>query len=116
MNVGRLALGQRVPESYPDIRRSAVLLALALLTLNFLDLIITRINIQKLGGVEINGLIAPVISTPWAAVLKLGTPLLIILLAVWVESARMVTLLRVAVGIYVVIAIIGVGQFALVTM
>jgi hypothetical protein len=115
MNVGRLALGQRVPESYLDIRRSAVSLGLALLVLNILDLTITRINIEKLGGVELNGLIAPLIATPWALVLKIGIPAWIMFLAVWVESARMVTFLRVAVVIYLVIVIIGVGQFAYIT-
>ena len=98
------------------MRYRIVALGFALLVLNFLDLTVTRLNIQKLGGVEANALIAPIIVTPWGAILKIGIPLLVILLSMWVQSARMVTFLRVAVAIYVVVAIIGAGQFAYTTM
>ena len=98
------------------MRYRIVALGFALLVLNVLDLVITRLNIQKLGGVEANALIAPIIATPPGTILKIGIPLWIIFLAVWVESARAVTFLRVAVAVYVVVVIIGVGQFAYATM
>jgi hypothetical protein len=113
MDLGQLASGARVVEDDPPhLRTAAISLAFALLALNLLDLIVTNFNIENYGAVEVNPVMAPLIGTPWAVVVKIGIPLGIIALTQWGGSARMLRMLRVAVAIYVVIAIVGVGQLA----
>jgi hypothetical protein len=111
--MGQLALSDRGAAVNPsDLRRAAVALAVALLALNVLDLMVTNLNVGRFGAVEINPLMAPLIGTHWAPIVKIGIPLGIIALAPWGRSARMLGLLRTVVAIYVVIAVIGVGQLA----
>ncbi len=108
-------LGRRssvVDAELPDIRKAAAALAFALLALNVLDLTVTNFNIHTLGAVELNPLMAPLIGTPWAVVAKIGLPVGIVIMAPWGRSNRMLGALRVVVAIYLVIAIIGVGQVA----
>lgn len=87
-------------------------LAFALLALNVLDLVVTNFNVNTLGAVEINPLVAPLIGTPWVVVVKIGIPLGILALSPWGRSTRVLGMLRVVVAIYLIIAIIGVGQLA----
>jgi hypothetical protein len=94
----------------PEIRKAAVALALALLLLNILDVTVTNFNIKNLGAVEVNPLMAPMIGTPWAAVFKVGIPITIIAMATWGRSFRLLGVLRVVVGVYLVVVIIGLGQ------
>jgi hypothetical protein len=113
VGVARTVWGRGVATSdRTDIRTGAVALAVALFGLNVLDIIVTRFNIDRLGGREINGLMAPLLGTPWEFGLKFGFPLAIIVLASAATSSRMLSLLRVAVAVYLVVAIIGVGQIA----
>jgi len=95
-----------------DRRTQAVALAIALLGLNVLDVIVTRFNIHVLGASEANVLVQPVLGTPWEYVLKFGIPLWIILLASAVRSTLALRLLRLAVAVYLVVAIINIGQIA----
>lgn len=109
----RFAPGGRVSDGgLSELRRAAIALSVALLALNALDLTVTMFNIENLGAVELNRLVAPLLGTPWALVLKLGIPLGIIALATKVTSLWTVNLLRVAVSIYLVVVMIGVGQLA----
>jgi hypothetical protein len=109
----RFASGERVSEGdTSELRKAAIALAFALLALNALDLTVTMFNIENLGAVELNRLVAPLLGTPWAMVLKLGIPLGIIALATRVTSRWTVKFLRVAVSIYLVVVMIGVGQLA----
>ena len=109
----RLATGGVVREGdFWELRRSAFSLALALLALNVLDLAVTSFNIEHLGATELNGIVAPLLDTPWAVILKIGVPVLTITLAARVKSTWILTVLRVAVAIYLVVVIIGVGQLA----
>ena len=115
MGLARTVWGRRIAASTrSDIRTSAVALAIALLGLNVLDIIVTNFNIDRLGAVEVNGLMAPLLGTPWEFALKFGIPLGIIVLSSAVTTKRPLTLLRVAVAIYLVVAISGIGQIALV--
>lgn len=108
-----LARGFGAVEREPsDLRRAAMALALALLALNVLDLMVTNFNVNILGAVEINPLVAPLIGTPWVVVVKIGIPLGILALSPWGRSTRVLGMLRVVVAIYLIIAIIGVGQLA----
>lgn len=109
----RFASGERVSEGdISELRKAAIALAVALLALNALDLTVTMFNIENLGAVELNRLVAPLLGTPWAVVLKLGIPIGIIALATRVTSRWTVNFLRVAVSIYLVVVMIGVGQLA----
>ena len=113
MGLARTGWGRGVAASgASDIRTDAVALAIALLGLNVLDIIVTEFNIGRLGAVEVNGLMAPLLGTPWEFALKFGIPLGIIVLSSAVTTSRPLTLLRVAVGIYMAVAISGIGQIA----
>jgi hypothetical protein len=92
------------------VRNSAIALAIALFTLNLIDLTITNVNINNFGATEINKLFAPLIGTQWAGIAKLGVPALIIILAMHVKSTRPLNVIRAVVGIYMIVVIIGVGQ------
>jgi hypothetical protein len=114
MGLGQLAWGFGTVEGgRSDLRRAAMALAFALLALNVLDLTVTNFNINNLGAVEVNPLVAPLIGTPWAVAVKIGIPVGILAMAPWAISTRMLGWLRVVVAIYLTIAIIGVGQLAL---
>lgn len=93
-------------------RSSAVALAIALLALNVLDLVLTDFGIRTLGAREVNPLMAPLIDTWWAVVLKVGIPLAVVAMATQVRSARTVLLLRVVVALYVTLAIATLAQIA----
>lgn len=115
METGQLAWGEHIVDADPPhLRTAAFSLALALLALNLLDLMVTNLGVENYGAVEVNPVMAPLIGTPWAVVVKIGIPLGIILLTLWGGSARVLRMLRVAVAIYVVVAMIGVGQLAFV--
>ena len=108
-----LARGFGADEREPsDLRRAAMALAFALLALNVLDLVVTNFNVNRLGAIEINPLVAPLIGTPWVVVVKIGIPLGILALSPWGRTTRILGMLRVVVAIYLTIAIIGVGQLA----
>lgn len=94
-----------------ETRKAAVALALALLLLNILDVTVTNFNIKNLGAVEVNPLMAPMIGTPWAAVFKAGVPIAILAMATWGRPFRLVGTLRIVVGVYLAVVIIGLGQF-----
>lgn len=91
-------------------KRSAIALAVALLCLNVLDLAITRVAVTHLGGVELNPLLAPLLGSGWADLLKIEVPLLIVILATQIRSERVVALLRVAVAVYLVVDLVTLGQ------
>ncbi len=111
MNLNRLAWGGRVADSeLSHLRSAAAALAVALLTLNIIDLWFTNFNIDNLGATEVNGLSAPFIGTPWAVILKVGIPVGIIALAVGVRTVRALGVLRAAVAVYMVVVPLGVGQ------
>jgi hypothetical protein len=97
----------------PDFRKASAALALALLALNILDIAVTNLVVSDFGAVELNPLMAPLIGTPWSVVLKIGIPLGIVVMTTRSGSVRLFGLLRVVVGVYVVIAIVNVGQAAI---
>jgi hypothetical protein len=111
MNLGQLAQGGRVDgQDLLDLRNAAAALAVALLALNALDIVVTKLSIASLGAIEVNPVMAPLVGTPWATVLKLGIPIGVFALATRIGSSRTVGVLRVAVAFYMVVAIIGVSQ------
>lgn len=113
MGLGQLASGDRVDDrNLPDLRRVAVVLALALLALNVLDTIATNILVLDFGAVEINPLMAPLVGTSWMVVLKVGLPLVVIALATRISSRRAVTLISIVVAVYVFVAALNLGQLA----
>ncbi len=115
MGLGQLAWSGRVPDGdLPSFRRGAAALALALVALNILDYTVTNFNIEYLGAVELNPLFAPLIGTPWALVVKIGLPLMVVLLASAIRSTKALTVLRAVVAIYLAVAIFGLGQVALI--
>ena len=113
MTAGKLAPGtlDASAETH-SIRAAATALATALLALNVLDIMVTELAIRYLGAIEVNPLMAPLIGTAWAPGLKILVPLAIVVMATRARSWQVVTALRIVVGIYMVIAIIGVGQVA----
>ena len=111
---GQLAPFVRVVDwQVPAIRITAVALAVALLALNVLDLITTNVIIDVFGGFEANPLMAPLIGTPSAALLKIGICIAVIALATRITTPRMVNPLRLAVLVYIVVTTVNVGQIAL---
>lgn len=96
----------------PGIRRTAVALGVALLALNVLDLFVTNLIIERLGGFEANPLMAPLIGTPSAMLVKVGICVAVIALATQIRSPRMVIYLRVAVVIYLIVTTANIAQVA----
>lgn len=115
VGLGQLAWSGHVSDrDLPSFRRGAAALALALVALNILDYMVTQFNIENLGAVELNPLFAPLIGTPWALVVKIVLPLGVVFLASAIRSTKALTLLRAVVAIYLVVAIFGLGQIALI--
>ncbi len=110
---GQLAPVARVVDwQLPVIRRTAVALGVALLALNVLDLFVTNLIIERFGGFEANPLMAPLIGTPSAMLVKVGICVVVIALATRITTPRMVIGLRLAVAVYVVVTTVNVGQVA----
>jgi hypothetical protein len=108
-----LAMGGGVSEgNLSELRRTAFALSFALLALNALDLTVTSFNIEYLGAIELNRIVAPLLGTPWVVMLKIGIPVLTVILAARVRSSWILTFLRIAVSIYLAVVIVGVGQLA----
>ncbi len=93
-----------------DLGSAAAALAITLLTLKVIDITVTHLNIMRFGATELNVLFAPLIGTPWAVIAKVGIPLAIVLLAMGVRSVQELRAIEIAVGIYMVVVILGVGQ------
>jgi hypothetical protein len=111
MSLGQLAPGPVVDDrGVQDLRITATALAIALLALNVLDVVVTDFSVQRLGAVEINPLMAPLIGTPWALAVKVSLPLLVVVLASRLRSWRMVKFLRALVILYLVVVLVNVAQ------
>jgi len=114
----QMSLGQLAPSRFSsdpgvqDLRVTATALAIALLALNVLDVVVTNFSVEHLGAVEINPLMAPLIGTGWAFVVKIGLPLIVITLAARLRSWRLVKMLRALVMLYMVIVTINIAQVA----
>ncbi len=93
-----------------ELRASAAALAITLLTLNVIDLVVTNLNIMHFGATELNLLVAPLLGTPWAVIATVGIPLAIVVLGMGVRSVQELRAIQVAVGIYMVVVLLGVGQ------
>ncbi len=110
--------GQRTPVmrvidwELPVMRRTAVALGVALLALNVLDILVTNLIIGGFGGFEANPLVAPLIGTPSAMLVKVGICVAVIALGTRITSSRMVTYLRLAVMVYLIVNVVNVGQVA----
>lgn len=98
-------------EARPEV---TVALAVALFALSALDLAVTEIGVASFGATEMNPLMASIIGTPWALVVKLGLPAIIVLLAYKVRTALAIGALRIAVAVYIVVVIFNLAQFAVV--
>jgi hypothetical protein len=114
-------VGLLAPESRVDTRGSstgyaALALGFALLALNILDLLLTNLSITRFGGTEVNPLMMPIVGTPWAVLAKVGIPILVMALALRVRSPRTIRFLRFAVAVYVLVAVLTLGQVALVLL
>lgn len=113
MDRGQLAFSGRVGDrQLLELRRTATALGVALLALSTLDIVVTNIGIETFGGVELNPILAPLIGTPWAVVLKIGIPAVVVVLATRVATWRAVGYLRILVSLYLVVTIFGLGQVA----
>ena len=86
-------------------------LAVALIALSALDLVVTDFAVTHMGAVEMNPLVAPMLGTPWAAAVKVGLPAAILLLATRIRSHWVLFALRTLVAVYVVVALVNLGQF-----
>ena len=95
-----------------QIRSDAGALAVALFALSALDLVVTRFAIGYLGAFEANPLFAPFVDSGLGVVLKLGIPIYVLFVASRVTQPHAVAALRVVVGIYVIVVLIGLGQVA----
>ena len=110
--------GQRTPVmrvidwELPVMRRTAVALGAALLALNILDILVTDLIVVQLGGFEANPLIAPMIGTQSAMLVKVAICVGVIALATRITRLRMVTYLRLAVFLYLVVTTVNIGQVA----
>ena len=114
MDRGQLALSGRVAaRDLLELRRAATALGVALLALSTLDIVVTNVGIETFGGVELNPILAPLIGTPWAVLLKIGLPAVAIALATRVATWRAVGYLRILVALYLVVTIYGLGQVAI---
>jgi Domain of unknown function (DUF5658) len=91
-------------------RRSAVALAVALVPLSILDLLITEFGVRHFGAVELNPIMEPLVGTGWAPLVKIGLPVFILLLAPKVRSGFVVAALRGMVALYLVVAVVNMGQ------
>lgn len=109
---GQLAPGNRISSDLRDTRRTAVALAVALLALNILDVVTTTLVVERFGAVEVNPVMAPLIGTPWAALLKVGISLGVVGLATQIRTRVAVNGLRVAVALYLCVTISLLGQIA----
>lgn len=54
-------------------------LAVVLFALSALDLVITELAVARLGAIELNPLMSPLIGTPWAMAVKLSIPAAVVL-------------------------------------
>jgi len=111
--VGLLAPEVQVGSERSGAHHAVLALGFALLALNLLDLLLTDLSISAFGGTEVNPLMAPIVGTPWAAAAKLGIPILVMALAIKVRSWRTVAFLRIAVAIYVLVAVVTLAQIAI---
>lgn len=96
----------------PVMRRTAVALGVALLCLNILDIRVTNLIIGQYGGYEANPLVSPLIGGPFAMLVKVGICVVVIALATRITKPRMVTYMRLAVALYLVVTTVNLGQIA----
>lgn len=109
----RLRASAAVDERTPP-QRAAVALALALAALSTLDLVVTEIGVSRFGAVELNPLMAPLLGTMWAPLLKVGLPTVIVLFASRIRTRFVFRALRTLVAAYLVVAVFTTGQLLLV--
>ena len=112
MSVGTLAPRIDEGSTRHEIRTAATALAIALLGLNLLDIMVTELAIDRFGAIEVNPLMAPIVGSQMASGLKVLIPLVILALATRARTRHSVMTLRIVVAIYLLVAIIGVGQIA----
>lgn len=114
---GKASVEQLAPIAHGNgdhsgVRNAAIAFGCALVALNVLDLMTTDLSIRHFGATEVNPIMAAVLGTPWAVLLKLGIPTAILALTPRVRSMRALTYLRTAVFIYMVVAIVNLSQLA----
>lgn len=110
---GQLAPVIRVIDwELPVMRRTAVALGSALLALNVLDVLVTDLIIERFGGFEANPLVAPLIGTPAAMLVKMSICVGVIALATRITKPRMILYLRFAVVVYLIVTTVNVAQVA----
>ena len=95
-----------------ELRQDAGALAVALFALSALDLVVTRFAIGNLGAYEANPLFAPFVESQLGIVLKLGIPAYVLFVAARVTQPHAIAALRVVVGIYLIVVLIGLVQVA----
>lgn len=111
LEAGRAPVGHGTAQANPA---TTVALAVALFALSALDLVVTEIGVVHYGATEMNPLMAPMLGTPWALVVKIGLPGFILLLAHKVRTTFAIRALRTAVAVYLVVVCFNLIQFALV--
>lgn len=110
---GQPAPGARVVDGQLSaIRRTAGALGVALLALNALDRFVTNLIIDRFGDIRVNPVMAPMIGTPSAMLVKVGICVVVLALTTRIMSPRMATGLRMAVAVYMIVATATVGQDA----
>jgi predicted anti-sigma-YlaC factor YlaD len=108
----QLAPTARGSGDHSEVRAAAIALGIALVALNVLDLTVTDLSIRHFGATELNPIMAALLGTPWAVLLKVGLPTAILALTPRLCSGRAVVYLRMAVGVYMAVAIVNLGQLA----
>lgn len=101
------------PTRAADVGYAAVALAVALFALSALDLVSTEVSLAH-GAVELNPLMAPLLGTPWAVVVKIGIPAVVVALALRVRSSTVIPALRIAVATYLGVVLFTTAQLVIV--
>jgi len=91
-------------------RSTLTVLAVVLLGLSAIDLAITELAIRRLGAVELNPLMEPLIGTPWAVVVKLGIPALVVVTVHRARSRLVAVALAGTVAFYGTVSVVNVTQ------
>lgn len=101
---------QRDPESREiAVTRTVVGFSVLLLVMSAVDLVTTEVAL-RLGAVELNPVMAPVVGTRWAVLVKLGLPAAVVLAAPRVRSLLVARALKLALIIYIAVVVFNVTQ------
>ena len=97
------------PPSAMTTTRKITAFAIMLLVLSAVDLLTTEMSL-RLGAVELNPLVSPIVGTPWMVLVKLGIPAAVVLAAPIAKTIVVARALKLAVIVYIAVAVFNVTQ------